>query len=86
MSTGYTPSTPVGLPATGAMWVQRELRKLFFALQGERIEQAWKVHHSEPERTFPTQTVYADGTDWNPGSGEGLYRRNLADNAWVHLG
>jgi len=27
---------------------------------------------------------YADGTDWNPGAGEGIYFRNAA-GAWVKL-
>lgn len=45
-----------------------------------------QVLYAEPEKTFPGQLVYADGTTWNPGSGEGVYRRNAANAAWVHLG
>ena len=45
-----------------------------------------KVLYAEPSKTFPAMLVYADGTTWNPGSGEGVYRRNAANSAWVHLG
>jgi hypothetical protein len=68
--------------------IGREFRRLFDALEGERIEQRWKVHYAEPDKVFPTQTLYADGTVWNPDgvSGEGLYRRNLANTDWEFLG
>lgn len=42
--------------------------------------------HAEPERVRAGICVLADGTDWNPGSGAGLYRRNEANNAWVFIG
>lgn len=29
--------------------------------------------HVEPEKPRVGRVAYADGTDWNPGSGEGLY-------------
>lgn len=32
-----------------------------------------KVHHVAPKKPRKGQVVYADGTNWNPGSGEGLY-------------
>lgn len=39
----------------------------------------------EPDNLRPGRVVYADGTDFDPGSGEGLYRRTLA-NTWVFVG
>lgn len=30
--------------------------------------------------------AYADGTNWNPGSGKGLYRYNSTTSAWVFVG
>lgn len=44
----------------------------------------------EPQYVAPTKPragmlVYADGTSWNPGSGEGVYRFSLAA-AWVYIG
>lgn len=38
----------------------------------------------EPERPRDGLTVYADGTEWNPGSGEGVYTYYGA--AWHKLG
>jgi hypothetical protein len=45
-----------------------------------------EVLHVEPTRVWAGMVVYADGTDWDPGSGEGLYRRNVANSAWVFVG
>lgn len=45
---------------------------------------AFQVQHSEPHDLFTGLILYADGTDWNPGSGEGLYERTSAP-AWVKL-
>lgn len=45
--------------------------------------------HREPDKVVAGMLVHADGTDWDPdlmGLGEGLYRRNMANNAWVFLG
>jgi hypothetical protein len=44
------------------------------------------ILHMAPTKTVPGMEVNADGTDWNPGSGAGVYRRNEANSAWVHLG
>ena len=35
---------------------------------------------------LPGMLVCVDGTDWDPGSGEGVYRRDKANAAWVFLG
>lgn len=43
------------------------------------------VMHSAPEKPRSGHMVYADGTDWDPGSGEGLYRYSIA-GAWVFIG
>ena len=45
-----------------------------------------QVLHAEPVRVRAGMYVTADGVDWNPGSGEGLYRRNAANSAWVFIG
>ena len=41
------------------------------------------VLHAEPDRPREGKVVYADGTDWNPGSGKGLYVYD--GSAWVAL-
>lgn len=45
-----------------------------------------QYQHAEPEKVRKGMLVLADGTDWDPGSGAGLYRRNEANNAWVFIG
>lgn len=47
-----------------------------------------QVLHAEPPKVRAGMYVTADGVDWQPDgvNGEGLYRRNLANNAWVFLG
>lgn len=42
--------------------------------------------HTAPAKVRAGMLVMADGADWNPGSGEGLYRRNKANSAWVFIG
>lgn len=44
----------------------------------------FKVLHREPKRPRHGDVVMADGTDWDPGSGEGLYVRKTA--GWSFLG
>lgn len=39
--------------------------------------------HRAPDKPRDGMVVYADGTDWNPGSGQGLYERR--GGAWVKL-
>ena len=39
--------------------------------------------HVEPYRPRVGSLVYADGTDWDPGSGEGVYV--YTGSAWVAL-
>jgi hypothetical protein len=41
-----------------------------------------RTTHKEPSRPRDGLIVYADGTDWNPGSGRGLY---VYDGGWVRL-
>lgn len=45
----------------------------------------YDILHTPPEKPRHGLVVYADGTDWNPGSGEGLYRFSSAAT-WVFLG
>ena len=40
--------------------------------------------HDEPAYLFEGMVVFADGTDWNPGSGKGVYARH--GGVWNLLG
>jgi len=42
------------------------------------------VVYAEPDKPQQGDIRYADGSTWNPGSGEGIYFRNSA-GAWVKL-
>ena len=42
--------------------------------------------HYPPDQLTDGMVVSADGTDWNPGSGQGIYRYVAATNSWVKLG
>lgn len=69
---------------------QITLRTAFRALQ-EGLERAkpydtLRVLHAAPSKVFAGMLVNADGTDWNPGSGAGLYLRNEANTAWNLVG
>ena len=40
--------------------------------------------HVEPDKPRVGMVVYADGSDWNPGSGAGFYGHS--GSGWVQLG
>ena len=69
------PSNPADLPG-------------FFMVELQSIARAtqWRmdVLHKEPDKLQEGLTVLADGTDWNPGSGAGVYTYYGA--AWHKLG
>lgn len=48
------------------------------------LEGRTMVHSREPDKPRQGQMVYADGTNWDPGSGEGVYYYS-AGGAWVKL-
>ena len=79
---GQVPDDPKALVG----FLRMELAKLEQALNAAQGSIELVVLHAEPERLRAGMTVYADGTDWNPGSGAGVYRRSEANDAWVHLG
>lgn len=47
-----------------------------------------KVGHIEPPADYKRDGLlaYADGTNWNPGSGKGVYRYNSTTSTWVWVG
>lgn len=62
--------------------VRLELIKLSHTLNAV-IDGYKEVRHAEPEKIQDGMVVVADGTDWNPGSGAGLYI-NLS-GTWTKL-
>jgi hypothetical protein len=56
-------------------WLLEQFRSIATALSYPRIDRiGFVVLHVEPTRPEIGTLVYADGTDWNPGAGEGLYQ------------
>ena len=68
-----------------ARYLTDELRRIaavFNAMEVPGI--VWEELHAPPEKLFEGLVAFADGTDWDPGSGIGLYQRRSA--AWVLIG
>lgn len=65
-----------------AKYTEDEFAEVASAIQNP---EAMKVYNVVPPKPRQGMIVYADGTHWNPGSGEGVYRYG-ADAAWHYLG
>lgn len=62
---------------------ERELNEVERAFNEQDFVQL-TIRYREPERYREGMVVYADGTEWNPGSGKGVYVRKTS--SWVLLG
>ena len=63
--------------------VEEELLRLGGILKALRIMQL-NPSYTEPPKPRDGMIVYADGTQWNPGSGEGYY--GYYNSTWNSLG
>ena len=61
----------------------KELERIELAFEG-MLPQEIHFLHVAPSKVREGLTVGADGTDWNPGSGQGVYTYYAA--AWHKLG
>lgn len=78
----YSPNPPPQSkdPAQIVLWAYRELQRASVALeQGNIIEKLYAA----PDKPQDGQIVYADGTQWNPGSGAGIYA--YIGGSWTKL-
>lgn len=66
--------------------VQRELQTIQELANRAEPYLELQVSHAEPDRLRAGMVVDADGEDWNPGNGAGLYLRNSTNDGWVFLG
>lgn len=80
----YRPSPiPESFNSEVRTWLSNELQRISAALDGvDNLRLESKA--AEPARYADGDVVYADGTNWNPGSGEGQYVRE--GGAWVKSG
>lgn len=73
------PDEPRSLPA----FLRAELRRLQVALAGAWNMITFQQLNVAPDKTVDGMTAYADGTNWNPGDGKGLY--TYLTSAWAKL-
>lgn len=66
-------------------WMVRELRRIADSLRRPTAEGiVLQQLHAEPGKVETGLTVLADGSDWNPGSGQGVY--TYYNSQWNKLG
>jgi len=68
----YTPGAPPQSTEALGTYLQQELHRVS-ELIGIISELVPGVQHVAPTKPSISSIAYADGTNWNPGSGEGLY-------------
>ncbi len=65
-------------------WIADALRQVADTLaEPEFVRLHLSPRNAEPERVSDGDLVYANGVDWNPGSGAGFYGRE--SGSWVKL-
>ncbi len=72
------PPDPIDIPR----FLNEELLRLQSAIAALALGHVDKTH-VEPSKPRDGDIRYADGTDWDPGSGQGIY--HFQDTAWVPL-
>lgn len=78
----YQPTRPPeDTPLT--RWLQGELTRIAQELQSDTPALRLTALHAAPSRIYEDMLVRADGTDWNPGAGAGLYAR--VAGVWTKL-
>jgi hypothetical protein len=80
----YIPN-PLNDGSTLGLYLSTELNKLADSLTNLEVDSiGMKVWHKQPDKPRTAQIYYADGTNWNPGSGEGVYVY-LSTGSWSKL-
>lgn len=74
------PPDPKDLP----QFLDQELRNISHGQVAPVFVLALAVSHKAPDKVADGYVVLADGTDWNPGSGAGVYCYRAG--AWRFLG
>jgi hypothetical protein len=84
--TRYTPGRVPYELAQLSQFLQSEIERITDGLESPFTHQLLEPLAVEPARRSTTQAmvVYADGTNWDPGSGEGIYA--YYSGTWTKLG
>ena len=77
---GPIPTTLEGL----IRYVDEELNRIESRIIQQQVT-IKEVSYAEPDKPRQGMTVYADGTSWNPGSGEGFYYYD-SNSGWQYMG
>lgn len=83
----YTPRFPPQSANELPLWLGQETQNIAKAMISPDSFVLMQVNHKAPKTPSDTQVVMlaiADGTDWNPGSGAGLYR--YQNGSWAFVG
>lgn len=70
----YRPNNVPDDPKEIPSWLNREVWLIAQAIEGARDYSLLKIQHAPPVKTVEGMFLLADGVDWNPGSGAGMYR------------
>ena len=65
-------------------YLNEELLKLQQCAEEAGTQHEFVVYNTAPAKVYDGLTVRADGTNWNPGSGAGVYC--YYGGSWKHLG
>ena len=76
--------TPGLIPMDAPAWIVQELQSVSRSTYGAAPFLQLQVQSREPTKLNDGMVALADGTDWDPGSGAGVYAR--IGGAWVKLG
>lgn len=78
----YIPSSPP-TNSSEAIWAFQELRRIGEILTRLKSRPS-DIFYSAPAKPRTGMLCYADGTSWDPGSGEGLYEYR-SDGNWYKV-
>ena len=67
-------------------WAQNLARVLQTLNNAEVVTIALEGLHVEPENLRDGMIARADGTDWDPGAGIGIYWYNASTSTWTKMG
>jgi len=77
------PSPSLGNSEQVVDWIRREFDRISNAISFGKMQNVYFLNE-EPSRVWEGLTVGADGTNWDPGSGQGVY--TYYNSTWNKLG
>lgn len=77
------PGRPRKLPAQyDPRAIEQAFQDIYDAMNQGLLYARFFMHNTEPEKPIQDAVYLADGTNWDPGSGRGLYLRRRNDT-WL---